>query len=108
MLIVPDSLEFVMNIDDIYAARERIQPYLAPTPLLYSTLLQRELKKNVWLKLETQLPTGSFKPRPAFNSILLHLDAGRKYGVIASSSGNFAQGVAYAARTLGISAIIVM
>ena len=97
-----------MNMNDVNTAKERLQFYLAPTPLIYSTHLQHKLNKAVWLKLETQLPTGSFKPRPAFNSILTHLEAARKQGVIASSSGNFAQGVAYAARELNISAMIIM
>lgn len=97
-----------MYINDIEVALERLQRYLPMTPLLFSPLLQREFNKNVWLKLETQQPTGSFKPRPAFNSILTHLQKARAHGVIASSSGNFAQGVAYAARELGISALIVM
>lgn len=97
-----------MNINDIHTAKERLKFYLDTTPLIFSTHLKRRHNKNIWLKLETQLPTGSFKPRPAFNSILTHLDTARERGVIASSSGNFAQGVAYAARELGISAIIVM
>jgi threonine dehydratase len=97
-----------MNLETIHAARERISPYLSMTPLLYSFLLERELKKHVWLKLETQLPTGSFKPRPAFNSILSHLDNAKKHGVIACSSGNFAQGVAYASHELGVNSMIVM
>ena len=97
-----------MDMERIYAARKRLQHFIHMTPLIYSALLNRELKKHIWLKLETQLPTGSFKPRPAFNSILTHLDAAREHGVIASSSGNFAQGVAYAARELGVSAMIVM
>lgn len=97
-----------MRIEDVYAAKERIKPYLPITPLLYSELLKNSLNKSVWLKLETQLPTGSFKPRPAFNSILTKLDEAKLHGVIASSSGNFAQGVAYAARELGIDALIVM
>src|SRR5690242_21739844 len=97
-----------MNIEDIEKARERLKPYLAMTPLLYSSLIERELKKHVWLKLETQNPTGSFKPRPAFNSILSHLDQAKKNGVIASSSGNFAQGVAFAGKILGVPTLIVM
>jgi threonine dehydratase len=97
-----------MDMDMVYAAQKRLQPYLFMTPLLYSPLLNRQLKKHVWLKLETQLPTGTFKPRPAFNSILSHLDEAHIHGIIACSSGNFAQGVAYAAHELGISAIIVM
>lgn len=97
-----------MNINDIYAAKKRLDAYLMITPLLYSPLLQKELHKQIWLKLETQQPTGSFKPRPAFNSILTQLEQAKKRGVIASSSGNFAQGVAYAARELGLPATIVM
>lgn len=97
-----------MNIKTIEAAQERIRPFLSPTPLLFSSLLKREFNKNVWLKLETQNPTGSFKPRPAFNSILSKLEEAKECGVIASSSGNFAQGVAFAAAKLGISALIVM
>lgn len=97
-----------MDMESVYEAQKRLQPYLYMTPLIYSTILNRELKKHVWLKLETQLPTGTFKPRPAFNSILTHLNEAQIHGVIACSSGNFAQGVAYAAHTLGISAIIVM
>src|ERR1700733_10274241 len=97
-----------MKIEDIEKARERLKPYLAITPLLYSSLLERELKKQVWLKLETQNPTGSFKPRPAFNSMLTHLNEAKTHGVIASSSGNFAQAVAFAGKMLGVSTLIVM
>lgn len=97
-----------MNMESIYEARNRLYSYLHMTPLIYSSVLNRELKKHIWLKLETQLPTGSFKPRPAFNNILTHLDAARAKGVVASSSGNFAQAVAYASRELGVKATIVM
>ncbi len=97
-----------MKIDDLYAAKKRIQPYLAQTPLLLSSLLTKTLNQNIWLKLETQQLTGSFKTRPAFNNILMHLAKARAQGVIASSSGNFAQGVAYAARELNIKSMIVM
>lgn len=97
-----------MNIQDIYAAKALLKPYLFKTPLLNSHLLEQKSQKKVWLKLETQQPTGSFKPRPAFHSILKQLDAARKHGVIASSSGNFAQAVAYAAAELKVNAVIVM
>ena len=98
----------LMDIENVYAARERLKPYLSQTPLLYSELLSQKLAKQIWLKLETQQMTGSFKTRPALNSILSHLDKARQHGVIASSSGNFAQGVAYAAHLLGVKAMIVM
>lgn len=97
-----------MHIDEIYAAQGRIAPYLSESPLIFSNLLKNRLNLNVWLKLETQMPTGSFKTRPAFNSMLSEIELARKYGVVASSLGNFAQGVAYAANELGVSATIVM
>lgn len=97
-----------MKLEDAYAAQERIKSFISPTPIIQSANLQRECNKNVWLKLETQNPTGSFKPRPAFNGMLINLEAAKKHGVIASSSGNFAQGVAYAAAKLGVDALIVM
>lgn len=97
-----------MNMERIYAALHRIRPYLDVTPVIQSNILQRELDKKIWFKMESQNPTGSFKPRPAFNAILSQLEQAKKRGVIASSSGNFAQGVAYAAARLGVNALIVM
>jgi threonine dehydratase len=97
-----------MDFATIQAARKRLAPYLRTTPLVYSVPLSRAAGRNVWLKLETQQPTGSFKVRPALNSALVHLVAARKAGVVTSSSGNFAQGVAWAARELGLDATIVM
>lgn len=97
-----------MKLTDVYAAQERIRRFINMTPLIASSNLQRECNKSVWLKLETQNPTGSFKPRPAFNGMLMNLEAAKQKGVIASSSGNFAQGVAYAAAQLGVDALIVM
>lgn len=97
-----------MELKEIYEARDRIKPFIFTTPLIDSFLLRQKTNKNVWLKLETQLPTGTFKPRAAFNSILAQLESAREKGVICSSSGNFAQGAAYAARTLGVSIIVVM
>ncbi|MBH00178.1 MAG: pyridoxal-5'-phosphate-dependent protein [Solibacterales bacterium] len=93
---------------DIEVARDRLSKYLRPTPLILSESLSHDLGCRVWLKLESQQPTGSFKVRPAFNSILSRLDQARQVGIVTSSSGNFAQAIAYAARTLGVSAQIVM
>lgn len=92
----------------ILEARQRLAPLLAPTPLVLSAWLTRSAGRRVWLKLETQQPTGSFKVRPAFHGILAHLEEARRAGVLASSSGNFAQAVAYAARQMGLDAQIVM
>ena len=90
----PPSIEF------LEAARERLSRVLKPTPLVAGG--------SLFLKLETQQPTGSFKVRPAFNGVLSRLDEARARGVVTSSSGNFAQAVAFAAKTLGVRARIVM
>ncbi len=82
--------------------------HLPVTPVLFSEALSRMTSQRVWLKLETTQPTGSFKVRPAFNSILARLEQARQCGVVTSSSGNFAQATAYAARSLGVDAHIVM
>ncbi len=87
-------------------ARERIKPYLAPTPLFKSEKIQQRLGVSypIYLKLECEQPTGSFKVRGAFNS-LLNCDSDK---VVAFSSGNFAQAVAYGAYKLGKKAILVI
>jgi len=97
-----------MTLDLIRQARQRLAPWLHTTPLVFSGWLSRAAGRRVWLKLETQQPTGSFKVRPALNGALARLEEARGAGVLASSSGNFAQAVAYAARELGLDAQIVM
>jgi threonine dehydratase len=64
--------------------------------------------RRLFLKLENQQPIGSFKLRGAYNKIASLSEDERRRGVISYSSGNHAQGVAYAARSLGVKAIIVM
>jgi len=97
-----------VTLDSIRQARERLASYLEPTPLVCSAPLSRATGRRVWLKLETQQPTGSFKVRPALNGALARRDEAARSGVLTSSSGNFAQAVAYAARELGFDATIVM
>jgi threonine dehydratase len=97
-----------VTLERIREARARLRPFLKKTPLVYSEWLSTRVGKSVFLKLETQLPTSSFKPRPALNGILTRLREARARGVICSSSGNFAQAAAYAAKRLGVSAEVVM
>jgi len=78
------------------------------TPLVHSVTLSRLLGAEVYLKLECLQKTGSFKPRGAFNKLLSLSPGERSRGVVAVSGGNHAQGVAFAARELGIAATIVM
>src|SRR4051794_25977185 len=96
------------TLDDVRAAALRIAPYIHRTPLLPSRSLSERAGVEVRLKCENLQRAGSFKIRGAMNA-LLQLDAGqRQRGVVAFSSGNHAQGVAYAAQLLSIPATIVM
>ena len=98
----------MITLDDIKQAQKRIAPYVHRTPLVSNTTLSKQLNTNVYLKLELFQKTGSFKPRAAFSRMLRLSDDEKKRGVAAVSGGNFAQGVAYAAATLGIGATIIM
>jgi threonine dehydratase len=79
-----------------------------PTPLDPAPRLGERLGREIFLKREDLTPVFSFKIRGAYNRIVQLSDAERSAGVVASSAGNHAQGVAYAARRLGLSARIVM
>lgn len=95
------------NINVIGAA-ERIQPYIHRTPLLASRSLSERIGVEVRLKCENLQRAGSFKIRGAMNALLQVPEGDRSRGVVAFSSGNHAQGVALAAKTLGMPATIVM
>lgn len=92
--------------DDIEAAAQRIQPYVHETPLHSFPRLNDAQGMELFLKLENHQAIGCFKARGALNAILR--DPATPSGVIASSSGNHGLGVAYAARTVGIPAVIVL
>ncbi|MBA5777727.1 threonine/serine dehydratase [Stappia sp. F7233] len=94
--------------DDILAARERISGEAARTPLLRSAFLDEVTAGTILIKPEVLQRTGSFKFRGAFNRLSMIPVQDRAKGVVACSSGNHAQGVAEAARLLGIPATIVM
>jgi threonine dehydratase len=99
---------FTFSLEDVKKARERISPYVRKTPLVRSSTFSERLGTNIYLKQEIFQKTGAFKVRGAFNKILTLSDQERKNGVVAVSGGNHAQAVAYAARTLGTRALIVM
>jgi len=98
----------MIGLEDIQLAARRVSPYVIRTPLERSQTLTNILGADTYLKLELFQKTGSFKPRGAFNQMLQLDDHARRKGVVAVSGGNFAQGVAYAAGQLGLSAIICM
>lgn len=95
-------------LDQVRAARDRIQPHIHRTPLLPSRSLSERAGVEIRLKCENLQRAGSFKIRGAMNALLQLTPEQRRNGVVAFSSGNHAQGVALAARTLGIKATIVM
>ncbi|WP_420414093.1 threonine ammonia-lyase [Roseibium sp.] len=95
-----------IRIDDIYAAQNRIAPYVRPTPLRKSHTLSDFLDLPVWLKFETMHDTGAFKLRGAANKLLSLTDEQRQRGVITVSSGNHGRAVAYIARHLNIRAVV--
>lgn len=97
-----------LSLDLICQAQHRLRGLVHRTPLVYSKSLSERLGAKAYLKLESLQKTGSFKPRGAFNKMLSLTDEERRRGVVAFSGGNHAQGVAYAARQLGVSALIAM
>jgi threonine dehydratase len=92
------------TLADVTLARYRLAPYLQPTPLEAAP----SLSENVWLKLENANKTHSFKIRGALNALLALPQEQRERGVVTASSGNHAQGIAYAAYLLGIEARVMM
>jgi threonine dehydratase len=98
----------MFSTDMVYQASNRLRGYVHRTPLVSSRTLSESLGVSVYLKLECLQKTGSFKTRGAFNKMLSLSSDERGRGVVAVSGGNHAQGVAYAARELGIAATLVM
>ena len=96
------------TLEDVRVAAKRLRGVVARTPLLYPETPGTPLAGAMVLKPENLQVTGSFKPRGAYNKMASLAPEGRARGVVAYSSGNHAQGVAYAARLLGVPATVVM
>jgi threonine dehydratase len=96
----------MVSLHDIRAAQALLHGIAVRTPLYEWTGTGDQRK--LFLKLENLQPIGAFKLRGAYNKVASLSDEERRRGVISYSSGNHAQGVAYAARALGVKAIIVM
>jgi threonine dehydratase len=91
---------------DVLAARRAIAPYLRPTPVVTSPVLDRLLGCRAFVKCENANPTRAFKIRGGINLVSRLGDEERRRGVIASSTGNHGQSIAYASRLFGVRAII--
>ncbi|MGB7284315.1 MAG: threonine/serine dehydratase [Candidatus Acidiferrum sp.] len=89
-------------------ARDFLAKYLAPTRLIGAPFLSERTGKRVYLKMETELPTGSFKVRGALWALAQRLKRGAAEEVIASSTGNHGAAVAYAGKLLGVKARIFL
>ncbi|MCP4415659.1 MAG: pyridoxal-phosphate dependent enzyme, partial [Chloroflexi bacterium] len=91
----------MIELADFLWARRRIRPFIQHTPLIHSPFLSERTGGDVWLKLENQQPTGSFKVRGALNKICQLSDGEKGRGIVAGSAGNHALGVAHAVASLG-------
>jgi len=96
------------TIQDIREAQERLKPHVRHTPLLRADKIEKAVGCQLYLKPETLQITGAFKIRGALNKALSLSREEIANGIIATSSGNHAQGLAYAARMLGVKAILVV
>jgi threonine dehydratase len=103
-----ETLDLAISFADIEAAAERLKGVAVETPLLESAALNERLGARILIKPETLQRVGAFKFRGAYNRLVQLTPAERAKGVVAFSSGNHAQGVALAAKLLGIPALIVM
>jgi len=98
----------MITLKDVREAQRLIDGVVTRTHLIELSLSGQHFDQQLFLKPENQQPIGAFKLRGAYNKIASLSDADRKRGVITYSSGNHAQGVAYAARALETKAVIVM
>lgn len=97
-----------MNIDMIRAAAQRLEGHARKTPLLSSPFLDEIAGRRLFVKPECLQHTGSFKFRGGWSALSAMDEATRQKGVLAFSSGNHAQGVAFAAQQRGVPAVIIM
>ncbi len=105
----PDAMENdVINIEDIRTAADLLEGQVLRTPAISAPGLSRLTGADVYLKLENQQVTGSFKTRGSYVRMIALSEPERAAGVIAASAGNHAQGVGYHAERLGIPATIYM
>ena len=98
----------MLKLEDFKAAKKRVDEVILETHLIHSDAFLVVCGNDVYIKPENLQRTGAFKIRGAYNKIVKLDDEAKKRGLIASSAGNHAQGVAYAANKLGVKATIVM
>ncbi len=105
---IKEKIMTLPTFDDVLEADARIRPHALETPLLRSDALDAATGGRVYVKSECLQPRGAFKIRGAANAMLKIPLADRAKGVVAFSSGNHAQGIAFMAKALGMAATIVV
>ena len=98
----------VPSAEQVEEARALLSKYLRRTRLVRAESLERRSDGQVYLKVESDLPTGSFKPRGALNALLTNAGQRTLAGVVAASTGNHGAAVAYAARIANLAATIFL
>lgn len=93
---------------ELNEVHERIKPFIHNIPVLTSKLIDKKVEVNLFFKCENFQKMGAFKMRGATNAIMKLSDLQRQKGVVTHSSGNFAQALSLAAKSLGVKAYIVM
>jgi threonine dehydratase len=101
-------LEIIPSLSTIREAQGFLAKYFARTRLIAAPFLSKTTGKDVYLKLETELPTGSFKARGAFWALAQRMKRGRISEVVACSTGNHGAAVAFAAKQFGVPAKIFL
>src|SRR5450631_865260 len=104
--MAPTSLP--VTAGDVLAAQDLLSAVISPTPLQFSQALSDRVGAEVYLKCENLQRAGSFKIRGAYTRMSRLSDQEKARGVVAASAGNHAQGVALAAKLLGISSTVFM
>jgi threonine dehydratase len=94
--------------EQVNDARELLRAFLRPTRLVRANRMGRDRDTDIYLKLETELPTGSFKPRGALYALMKNLEQRSIKGVVAASTGNHGAAVAYAAQLAKLPATIFL
>jgi threonine dehydratase len=103
-----NSAKDIIGLEDVLEAQKAIAPHIRRTQTMHNRTLSERLGTHLYLKMEVFQKTGAFKVRGAFNKMLTLNAEDRRRGVVAVSGGNHAQAVAYAARELGMKAVILM
>ena len=98
----------MLKLEAFKAAKKRVDEVIDETRLIHSDAFSNECGNDVYIKPENLQKTGAFKIRGAYNKIIKLDDEAKMKGLIASSAGNHAQWVAYAAKKLGVKATICM